>query len=144
MWNSELEICVTMWWADENHVSDTTAWRCQEHDRDRMATFGTHLKMLYSCEMTTKCHISWDCRSTLFGNILNGSECTSCGGESSQAKFEILPLWEFPVQRQECYTTALTIRCGYWLIHGTKHRKDNQSEKLNHLYKIKYTKLFRW
>ena len=44
MWNGELEICVTMWWADENHVSDTTTWRCQEHNRDRMATFETHQK----------------------------------------------------------------------------------------------------
>ena len=61
MWNGELEIWVTMWWADENHVSDTTTGRCQEHNRDRMATFETHLKILYSCEMTTKCNISWDC-----------------------------------------------------------------------------------
>ena len=27
------------------------------------------------------------------------------------------------------------MRCGYGLIHSTKRRKDNQSEKLNHLYK---------
>ena len=25
--------------------------------------------------------------------------------------------------------------CGYGLIHGTKRRKDNQWERLNHLYK---------
>ena len=72
MWNSEMEICVTMWWADENHVSDTTTWRCQEHDRDRMATFETHLKFY--------CHVKWQqnaifmglYRRTLFGNILTG------------------------------------------------------------------------
>ena len=34
------------------------------------------------------------------------------------------------------------MRCGYGLIHGTKRRKDNQSESLNRLYKTKYTKLF--
>ena len=28
------------------------------------------------------------------------------------------------------------------LINGTKSRKDNQAERLNHLYKTKYTKLF--
>ena len=68
----EIEICVTMWWADENHVSDTTTWRCQEHDRDRMATFETHLKFY--------CHVKWQqnaifmglYRRTLFGNILTG------------------------------------------------------------------------
>ena len=70
LWNGELEIYVTMWWADDNHVTDTTTWRCQKHNRDRMVTFETHLTMLYSCEMTTKCNISWDCKSTLFGNIL--------------------------------------------------------------------------
>ena len=72
MWNGELEIYVTMWWADDNHVSEKTTWRCQKHNRDIMVTFETHLKMLYSCEMTTKCNISWDCKSTLFGNILTG------------------------------------------------------------------------
>ena len=72
MWNGELKICVTMWRADENHVSDSTTWRCQEHNRDRMVTFYSHLKKWYSCEMATKCNISWDFRSTLFGNILNG------------------------------------------------------------------------
>ena len=34
------------------------------------------------------------------------------------------------------------MRCGYGLIHGTKRHKDNQSEKLDYLYKTKYTKLF--
>ena len=34
------------------------------------------------------------------------------------------------------------MRFSYGLTHGTKRRKDNQSEKLNHLYKTKYTKLF--
>ena len=71
-WYGELKICVKMWWADENHVSDTTTWRCQEHNRDRMVTSETHLKILYSCEMATKCNISWDCSSTLFGNIPTG------------------------------------------------------------------------
>ena len=61
-----------MCWADENHVSDTTTWRCQENNRDRTVTFETHLKIWYSCEMATKCNISRDCRSTLFGNILTG------------------------------------------------------------------------
>ena len=32
-----------------------------------------HIKFfLYLCEMTTKCNISWDCRSTLFGKLLTG------------------------------------------------------------------------
>ena len=39
MWNGELEICVTMWYD-------------QEHNKDRMTTFETHLKNSYSCEMT--------------------------------------------------------------------------------------------
>ena len=39
-------------------------------------------------------------------------------------------------------TTALSMRRGYGLIHGTKRHKNNQLEKLNHLYKTKYTKLF--
>ena len=34
------------------------------------------------------------------------------------------------------------MRFGYGLTYGTKRCKDNQSEKLNHLYKTKYTKLF--
>ena len=34
------------------------------------------------------------------------------------------------------------MRCGYGLIHNTKRRKDNQSERLSHLFKTKYTKLF--
>ena len=34
------------------------------------------------------------------------------------------------------------MRCGYGLIHDTKRRKYNQSEKLNHLYKTKYTNSF--
>ena len=34
------------------------------------------------------------------------------------------------------------MRFGYGLIHGTKRHKDNQSGKLNHLYKTKDTKLF--
>ena len=72
MWNGELEICITVWWADENQVSDTTTWRCHEHNRDRMVTFETHLNIEHSCEMATKCNISWDCRRTLFWNILNG------------------------------------------------------------------------
>ena len=33
------------------------------------------------------------------------------------------------MQKQECYTTALSMRCGYGLIYGTKRHKDNQSEK---------------
>ena len=70
---NELEICVTMWWADENHVSDTTTWRCQEHDRDRMATFETHLKNLFSMWNDNKMQYFMGlCRSTLFGNILTG------------------------------------------------------------------------
>ena len=31
---------------------------------------------------------------------------------------------------------------GYGLIHGTKRRKVNVSEKPNHIYKTKYRKLF--
>ena len=34
------------------------------------------------------------------------------------------------------------MRCGYGLIHDTKRHKYNQSEKLNHLYKTKYTNSF--
>ena len=37
---------------------------------------------------------------------------------------------------------CLIQRYGYGLIHGTKRRNDNQSEKLNRLYKTKYTNLF--
>ena len=54
----------------------------------------------------------------------------------------MLPLWEFPVRRQEGYATVLSMWCGYELIHGTKHREDNESEKLNHRYKTNYTKPF--
>ena len=36
------------------------------------------------------------------------------------------------------------MRCGYGLVQDPKHHKDNQSERLNHLYKTKYTKLFWW
>ena len=39
------------------------------NNRDRMATFKTPLKILYSCEMTIKYNISWDRKSTLFRNI---------------------------------------------------------------------------
>ena len=52
---------VTMRWADEKHVSDTTTWRCQEHDRDRMATFAIHLKFLY--------HVKWQ-QNAIFHGIL--------------------------------------------------------------------------
>ena len=34
------------------------------------------------------------------------------------------------------------MRCGDGLIHGTKRHKDNQSERLNHLYKTKFTNIF--
>ena len=34
------------------------------------------------------------------------------------------------------------MRSGYGLIHGTKRHKNNQAEKLNQIYKTKYTKLF--
>ena len=34
------------------------------------------------------------------------------------------------------------MRCGYGLINGTKRHKDYQSERLNHLYKTKYTNIF--
>ena len=44
--------------------------------------------------------------------------------------------------RQECYTTGLSMRCGDGLIHDTKRHKDNQSERLNHLYKTKFTNIF--
>ena len=36
------------------------------------------------------------------------------------------------------------MRCVYGLIHGTKRRKDNQSEGVKNLYKTKYTKLSWW
>ena len=52
IWQTDNTERITMWWADEKHVSDTTMLWCQEHDRDRMATFETHLKKLYSREMT--------------------------------------------------------------------------------------------
>ena len=40
------------------------------------------------------------------------------------------------MRRQEYYTTALSMRCGYGLNHGTKRQKDHQSEKLqNKIYK---------
>ena len=134
-------ICVTMWWADENHVFDTTSWWCQEHDRDRMATFETHFKKFYSCEMTTKCNISWDCRSTLF--VYTNWFLSVLHVEVDPFRINLKFCHYGNSQcRDECYTTALSMRCGYGLTHGTKRRKNNQSEKLNHLYKTKYTKLF--
>ena len=45
-------------------------------------------------------------------------------------------------QWDKCYTTGLSMRCGDGLIHGTKRHKDNQSERLNHLYKTKFTNIF--
>ena len=139
MWNRELEICVTMWWADENHVSDTTTWRCQEHNRDRMVTFETHLKIWYSCEMATKCNISWDCRSTLFGNILTG--------------FWVYFMWRWilldwscnlaiiPIAETRVLYNCLIHAMRLWVNPWHQRHKDNQSERLNHLYKTKYKAL---
>ena len=45
-------------------------------------------------------------------------------------------------QWDKCYTTGLSMRCGDGLIHSTKRHKDNQSERLNHLYKTKFTNIF--
>ena len=47
-----------------------------------------------------------------------------------------------PSAETKVLNNCLIMRCGNGLIHGTKRRKDNQSEKLNNLYKTKYTKLF--
>ena len=61
IWNGELEICVTMWRADENHVSDTATWRCQEHNRDRIVTFETHLQF--------DVHVKWQ-QNAIFHGIV--------------------------------------------------------------------------
>ena len=127
MWNGELEICITVWWADENQVSDTTTWRCHEHNRDRMVTFEKPLKIDHSCEMATKCNVSWDCRRTLFWNILNG--------------FLVYFTWRWILldcsynlaimgnPSAECCTTVSSMRCGLGLIHDTNRHKDNQLER---------------